>query len=71
MEPEGSVPCLQEPSTGSYPELEQPIPYYPILSLRKIQLNVIHPPVLVFLVDYFLLAFQPISYMYISLIFAV
>jgi hypothetical protein len=31
MEPEGSLPCLQEPSTGPYPEPEQSKPNHPIL----------------------------------------
>jgi hypothetical protein len=33
MEPEGSLPCSQEPSTGPYPEPNQSNPYNPILSL--------------------------------------
>jgi hypothetical protein len=33
MEPEGSLPCSQEPSTGPYSELDQFNPYHPILSL--------------------------------------
>jgi hypothetical protein len=33
MEPEGSVPCSQEPSTGPYPEPYQSNPHYPIPSL--------------------------------------
>jgi hypothetical protein len=33
MEPEGAVPCTQEPSPGPYPELDQSSPYRPILSL--------------------------------------
>jgi hypothetical protein len=32
MEPEGSLPSSQEPSTGSYPEPDQSNPYHPILS---------------------------------------
>jgi hypothetical protein len=37
MEPEGSLPCSQEPSTGPYPELDQSNPYHPI------NFNIIHP----------------------------
>jgi hypothetical protein len=33
MEPEGSIPCSQEPSIGPYPETYRPNPYHPILSL--------------------------------------
>jgi hypothetical protein len=33
MEPEDSLPCSQEPSTGPYPEPDQSNPYHPILSL--------------------------------------
>jgi hypothetical protein len=33
MEPEGSLPCSQEPSTGPYPETDQSNSYQPILSL--------------------------------------
>jgi hypothetical protein len=33
MEPEGSLSCSQEPSTGLYPESDQSNPYHPILSL--------------------------------------
>jgi hypothetical protein len=29
MEPEGSLPCLQEPSTGPYLEPDQSSPYHP------------------------------------------
>jgi hypothetical protein len=29
MEPEGSIPCSQEPSTGPYPEPDQSNPYHP------------------------------------------
>jgi hypothetical protein len=33
MEPEGSLPCSQEPSTGPYPEPDRSSPYRPILLL--------------------------------------
>jgi hypothetical protein len=32
MEPEDSLPCSKEPSTGPYPEIDQLSPYHPILS---------------------------------------
>jgi hypothetical protein len=34
MEPRGSLPCSQEPSTGPHPEPDQSNPYHPILSLE-------------------------------------
>jgi hypothetical protein len=33
MEPEGSVPCSQEPSTGPYLESDESSSYHPILCL--------------------------------------
>jgi hypothetical protein len=34
MDPEGSLPGSQEPSTGLYPESDQSSPYHPILSIK-------------------------------------
>jgi hypothetical protein len=42
MEPEGSIPCSQKPSTGPYPEPYQSNPHHPTLS--KINCNIVHPP---------------------------
>jgi hypothetical protein len=43
MEPEGSLSCSQEPSTGPYPEPDRSSPYHPILSLlRSILILSIH-----------------------------
>jgi hypothetical protein len=33
MEPDGSIPCSQEPSTGPYPEPYQSNPLHPTVSL--------------------------------------
>jgi hypothetical protein len=38
MEPEGSLPPSQEPSTGPYPEPDRSIPHHPILSLISLLL---------------------------------
>jgi hypothetical protein len=35
MEPEGSLQCSQELSTGPYPQPDQSNSYHPILSLRN------------------------------------
>jgi hypothetical protein len=42
MEPEDSLPCSQEPSTGPNPQPDQSKQYHPIPS--KIHFNIIHPP---------------------------
>jgi hypothetical protein len=42
MEPEGSLPCSQEPSTGPHSEPDQSNSYHPILS--KIHFIIVHPP---------------------------
>jgi hypothetical protein len=42
MEPEVSIPCSQEPSTGPYPELYQSNPIHSIPSyLSKIHFNIV------------------------------
>jgi hypothetical protein len=42
MEPEGSLPCSEEPSTGPCPEPDQSSPYHPILSLWSILILFTH-----------------------------
>jgi hypothetical protein len=45
MEPEGSLPCSQESSTGLYPESDRSSPYHTIPSyLSMIHFNIVHPP---------------------------
>jgi hypothetical protein len=44
-EPEGSSPCSQESSTGSYPEPDRSSSYHTVPSyLSKIPFNIVHPP---------------------------
>jgi hypothetical protein len=65
MEPEVSLLCSQEPSTGPYSEPDDTV--HTILSyLSKIYFNIVHPPVTLFLTVSFLLMFPPISYMHSS-----
>jgi hypothetical protein len=42
LEPEGSLPCSQGPSTGPYPKPDESSAYHHNLS--KIHFNIIHPP---------------------------
>jgi hypothetical protein len=42
MEPKGSSPCSQEPSTGPYSEPDRSSPHHPIVS--KIYFNIVHLP---------------------------
>jgi hypothetical protein len=41
MEHEGSLPCSQEPSTGTYPVPEPSSSHHP---LSKLNFNIIHSP---------------------------
>jgi hypothetical protein len=41
MEPEGSLPCSQELSTGLYPEPDQSHEYHPVLSLLRSSVKVL------------------------------
>jgi hypothetical protein len=41
MEPEGSLPCSQEPSKGPYLKPDESSPYHP---LRSLQGPIIFPP---------------------------
>jgi hypothetical protein len=43
MEPEGSLPCSQVPSTGPYPEPDQSISCHLIPSFFKLYINIILP----------------------------
>jgi hypothetical protein len=63
MEPEGSIPCLQEPSTGSCPEPDKSSPYYPILFLQNPSKYYSTIYVLVYEVVSFFAAFSPITNM--------
>jgi hypothetical protein len=63
MEPEGSLPCSQEPFTGLCPDSDQSNPYHPILSLLRLILLLSTHLCFSLPSDLFLLDFSPISYM--------
>jgi hypothetical protein len=65
MEPEGSISCSQESSTGPYPEPYQSQPTIPLF-LSKIHFNIVHSPRFGHLSGLFLSGF-PTSSLYVFL----
>jgi hypothetical protein len=61
--PVSSLPCSQEPSSGTYPELDQCSPHHPILSLYNPFQHYLLNYILDFLVFSFLLVYPPKSYL--------
>jgi hypothetical protein len=67
MEPQGSLPCSQEPATGPCPEADESSPHLPTLS-SKIYFNNYCPPIYayIFRVVSSLQVFRPKFFMHFS-----
>jgi len=57
MEPEGSLPCSQDPATGPYPEPDESSPHLPTLLLLRSILTLPSRPRLGLPSDLFTLSF--------------